>query len=232
MIIWNINALTHRLRAGTINLVDRLSYLFVFILQYALGLLVFQAIPTVYRLVFNYTKTELEAKAGHASLKLNVYQNAPDWFPFALGCIIVIGLLACWLAHCKQGVHHFIDRFICLSTPISMRILLVTLLFFGMILLFGGFYFSNQIYALQQPRKSPRAPFDPFMLIWRTVTKVTGLKIILKNLALLERAQNIFKEMNQFSYMVYLSSYWTALFSTILYFWQMQKHLRCMQPKE
>lgn len=232
MYIWSTDRLTRQLRDGKTNTIDKISYLFVFVLQYATGLLVLQALPMAYRYAFGYAKEHIEAQAGHPSLKITVYQSTPEWFGWALGTVIAIGLLACWLAHCKEGVHRFINRFICLNTPISTRILVATLFFFGLTLLFGGLYFTNKLYALQQPVKPPRIGLDPFRFLWTTFTKVTGLKIILKNLALLERAQAIFKKINTFSFLMYRVSYWGALASTVIYFWKVQKHLRCMRPKE
>lgn len=232
MYIWGTDKLTRQLREGKTTTISRISYLFVFVVQYATGLLVFQAVPTIYRLAFDYAKEHIEAQAGHPSLKITVYHSAPEWFWWALGTVIAVGLLACWLAHCTQGVHRFIDRFICLNTPISTRILFVTLLFFGLGLLFGALHFTGKLHSLLQPVKSPRMGLDPVKFLWKTLTKVTGLKLIFKNLALLERAQAIFKEINQFSFLMYRISYWTALGSVICYFWKMQRHLQCMRSKE
>lgn len=212
-------------------MVDRLTYLFILVLQFTFGLLIFQAVPTVYRYLFTFAKEHLEARTGHPSLTVTVYNYTPDWFPWAVGIIIIAGVIACWVAHYPGKLHSFVDRWICLNTPISTRILFVSLLFFCIPVFFGGLYYANQLFELQQSiGKSPMSA-NPLKFIWSLFTRATGIKALLNGLSLLEGAQRIFKNINQFSFNAHLASYWIALISTALYFWQLHKRMSCINTK-
>lgn len=231
MYIWSTGKLTQELKANTTSMVSKLLYLSVIVLQYTFGFLIFQAVPTVYRFLFTYAKEHLEARTGHPSLTVTVYNQVPEWFPWALGVVTVAGLIGCIVAHYPSKPHSFIDRWVCLNTPISVRILFVGILFFCIPVVFGGLYFANQLLELQQTITQSAAYSNPLSFIWSIFTKATGIKVILNGLALLDGAQQIFKDINQFSFHAHLASYWIALTSTALYFWQLQKRMRCINAK-
>ncbi len=226
MYIWRTCKLTRQLKHGTVSGAAKLVYFLILIVQYATGFLIFQAIPTVYRLLFAYAKEKLEMHTGHPSLMVKVYQTTPEWFPGALIIITIIGLIACFLAHYPHNLRLFIDRFICLNTPISLRILFVSLFFFGLAMLFGALHFTNELLALQE--SVTQSPTGTFTSLWSFFTHITGLRYVIEGLALLEGAQHIFKDINVFSFYAYTASYIIALVSTALYFWQMAKRMRCI----
>lgn len=226
MYFWHTGKLTCQLKHHTVSSVGKLVYLFIFIVQYATGFLVFQAVPTVYRMLFAYAKEQLEMHTGHPSLMVKVHQTTPEWFPSALTMIVIIGFIACFFAHYPHNLRLFIDRFICLNTPISLRILFVSLLFFGLAMLFGGLHFANEFLELQE--SVTHVPAGTFSSLWSYFSQLTGLRYIIEGLALLEGAQHIFKDINVFSFYAHTASYSIALVSTALYFWQMQKQMRCI----
>ncbi|MGE0009811.1 MAG: hypothetical protein AB7F19_04655 [Candidatus Babeliales bacterium] len=231
MYIWQTGKLTGKLKDNQIGTVRKLVYALIMVVQFATGLLVFQAMPTMYNYVFTYAKEQLEERTGHPSLTIKVYQEAPEWFPWALGMILAFGLLMCVIAHYPSNLRSFIDRWICLNTPISLRILFVSLLFFSIPIVLAGLYFTNELQELQQTVAQTAVTYNPLKFLWNVFKKATGLKIILSGLKLLEGAQKIFKDINEFSFYAHLASYWIALVSTALYFWQLQKRLRCINTK-
>lgn len=231
MYFWKTGKLTTRLKEHKVGTVSKLIYALIMVVQYATGLLVFQAIPTIYTYLFTFAKEKLEEQTGHPSLTIKVYQEAPEWFPWALGFVIILGILSCIIAHYPQSPRSFIDRWVCLNTPISLRILFVSLLFFSIPIILGALYFTNELSQLQQAVSKATFSYNPVKLLWNIFKKASGLKIILNGLALLEGAQKIFKSINEFSFYAHLASYWIALVSTILYFIQLQKRLRCIATK-
>lgn len=231
MFLWSTGCLSRELRKNATTMLSKVLYVGYMVLQYATGFLVFQAIPTVYRYIFTFAKQHIDARTGHPSLTVHVFTETPEWFPWILTLICILGVIACIIAHVPQTFHAFVDRVVSLNTPISNRILFVSLLFYCLPIIFGGLYFANELYALQQAIANSPMGSNPISFMWSIFTRATGIKAVLNGLSMLEGAQTIFQNINLFSFQAYLASYWIALASTALYFWELQKRLRSIATK-
>ena len=196
MYFWNIKALEEDLRQGKVTPNEKIKYLFAFIVMYGfLKELIIRVRPQYYG---DYSADPL----GSFMMQWVSMQVFSVWTILRNGelllrwLFILGGVIFCYQANRKGDNKEFIDRFVCLSLPVSIR-------FFAMLLpiiLIGSnpialYFLAAYLGQLLGPGPDSGSPFNPdsffglvigvvyFIWIYRCLLRVSGAKGIKRQAA-------------------------------------------------
>jgi hypothetical protein len=211
------------LKADKIHTFDKIMYFLFFIFQCVAGVTAFNIMPAMYRFIFSIAKTILDKKADHPDLQVIVYKMPEYHLDTLIVVIALMGIIACYWTHAKESSQLFIERFVCLNTPISIRIIIASVFMLCIPLALLTVYFGLQLLALKVPEPLPA--ITKWQYVVQTIKKANVIKTLWDNVQLFQRAQDIFAQINLVSYITYIASYCMALHSTFVYFSCMRRCL-------
>ncbi|MBT3455801.1 hypothetical protein HN446_01945 [bacterium] len=144
MYIWRVGKLVEEFKNGTLTEQEKVKYVISFCLFQATGLTVYSWVPLSYRILFINTFSYLsrvlpKAYAPKIAFMLEALFMAA---PFLL---TALGIWYCYRENKKGDDKNFVDRFVCLSVPIIKQIIVITILFYVLIIAGTYFIFSEQL---------------------------------------------------------------------------------------
>lgn len=224
------NAVAHKLRQQQMFAVEKISYFIGMVALIVARVGVFNLLPTIYFFIFTMAKQRLEFEAREANLTIDVPTTSPEWFWIVQIGIICAGLISCYIANQRGDGKHFIERFVCLSWPTMIRIMLALAIIYGALLAVGGNYFFKELATLSATEaKKKGIPVIRFFL--KAVKQLNILKTIGDNLAKLARAKAIFADISQFSINMYYAAHGLSVLATLWYFRSLRKKIRSVSRK-
>jgi len=148
MYFWDYNALAHDLKNNKVTTREKLKYLIAIMIYVPTGIMGSNWIPGVYRFIYTVSNKILSLQNTRIP-PLKIFHDY-NYFTDILTIIVIIGGLAlCYWINRKGDGKHFVERVMCLSIPITIRIsiyvLCVFLLALGASLAY--FYFKLRIIA-------------------------------------------------------------------------------------
>ena len=143
MHLFNINAVANKLKQRQMFALEKVAYFIGMVSLIAVRIGVFNLLPTLYSFTFSLIKTRLEWEARAANLTIDVPTGTPLWFAASLVIIIALGIFGCYTANRSGDNKQFIERFVCLSLPAMLRIMALSTIMFGVIILFGWNFSPN-----------------------------------------------------------------------------------------
>lgn len=117
MYFWNTNALQSELKNGTLTQADRFKYFFVFVVLTAIGIEISRHMPV----------PSFERSIGSV---LNII-------------VTIVGTIWCYKVNKAGDNSEFIDRYICLSLPVSVRVIVLFMVFYFSYMIIGTILFGN-----------------------------------------------------------------------------------------
>ena len=147
MYLWNYHALAKKLKEQQITARNKFGYLLLIMLYVPTGLMGSNWIPGIYRLLYRVANMIITRQAPRVhQLKLfNNYNYATD---IATIVILGIGILICYIANKKGDGKRFIERFMCLIVPVSIKIGTYFLLVFLTTLSVSLIYFNFKLQTI------------------------------------------------------------------------------------
>jgi|GEM_PF-1465662 hypothetical protein len=148
MYIWNYHALAQRFKTHTLTTREKLKYLLAIMIYVPTGLMGSNWVPGIYRLIYAISNKFLATKSSHVP-PLKVFNDFNSVTDIVVVGIVGLGVILCYWTNRRGDGRNFIERFMCLSIPISIRISVYVLVIFFVIL--GSslvyFYFKLQLIA-------------------------------------------------------------------------------------
>jgi len=232
MFFWDVQGLTRYLATNRVRFSDFIIYTTLLTLIFLTGMSVLTLLPKLYFFVFSCAKDYLENQVKPVLLEINVYSKLNDLFLVINVLIIGTGLFFCFLIN-KGTFSQFIGRFVALSWPIMVRLILITAFFFSLIVGVIGLYFLYKLLLISK-MDTPKGPVALRPL--KYVLKFTGTYGTAKNLWIqvhaLPKAQKIFDQINIFSLYTYWVCQATSIFSTLWWLLTVQEKLRFLNKEK
>jgi uncharacterized membrane protein len=149
MYFWNYHALARDFRQGRVSARERFKYLLAIMIYVPTGLMGSNWIPGIYRFIYSMSNSILAKQASRVPpLKIfNDYNYLTDILIIA---ITALGIALCYWTNRKGDSKKFIERFMCLSIPISIRISFYVLFIFLAILGASLGYFYSKLQMIAQ----------------------------------------------------------------------------------
>jgi uncharacterized membrane protein len=149
MYFWNYHALARDFRQGRVSARERFKYLLAIMIYVPTGLMGSNWIPGIYRFIYSISNSILAKQASRVPpLKIfNDYNYLTDILIIA---VTALGIIICYWTNRKGDGKKFIERFMCLSIPISIRISFYVLFIFLAILGASLGYFYSKLQTIAQ----------------------------------------------------------------------------------
>ncbi|MDY7037927.1 MAG: hypothetical protein SV375_17415 [Thermodesulfobacteriota bacterium] len=119
MYIWKIDSLVADLRNGTLSQADRFKYLLAFM------------IITAFFMELSYFISELPSVVALSESAIVVF-------------ITIVGTIWCYQTNKSGDNQEFVDRFICLTLPTLIRLLVIFLIIYSLYIFLGFVMFGNE----------------------------------------------------------------------------------------
>ncbi len=206
MYFWNYTALANDFKNNKVTAREKFKYLLTILVFIPTGIMGSNWIPGVYRLIYAISNKILGMQNSRIPpLKIfNELNYVTDIIIIALMCI---GFALCYWINQRGDGRHFIERVMCLSVPISIRVSVYVLLLFLIILgaSLAYFYFKLQVIA-----------------------KVHGF---LKAFKQLKRLKRLMPLMAFISYRIHVVSCVMAIYSVLWNFFILLKEMKYVSKK-
>ena len=147
MYFWNYHALAKDFKEHVITSRDKFKYLLSIMIYVPTGLMGSNWIPGIYRLIYSTTNKILAFKAPQVP-PLRIFNDYNFITNLATISIIFFGLLICYWTNRRGDGKNFIERFMCLSIPVSVRISTYVLIIFLITLSTSLIYFFFKLQAI------------------------------------------------------------------------------------
>lgn len=151
MYLWNYAALVKDFKEHKVTAREKLKYLLVMMIYVPTGLMGSNWVPAIYRFIYQLANDILARQAPQVP-SLKIYDDYNHLFDIAMVSISVLGIIACFIANHKGDGRNFIERFMCLSVPISIRVGVYFLLLFLGVMAASLFFFHYQLQFIAQVR--------------------------------------------------------------------------------
>ena len=224
MLVWSLQKMVEKLRNDSIHSRDLLVYFIAMMGMLLLGCSVFNFLPTMYYLVFGTIKHYLEAEAAPLQLVIHVFDVWHVIFSLLMMVLVVLGIAWCYHTNARGDKKQFIMRFICLNWPLSLRILVVTGMFFiaGMMLL-TGWYAPKLMQLTETSEQSEAQKTATPLTMLSKIFKAIPLSFLVGKITQMQQAKALFDQISIVSFYVYCLTHLGALFCAVWYFIVMQR---------
>lgn len=146
MYLWNYKALAHELKEHKLTSKEKLKYLLAIMCYVPTGLMGSNWIPGFYRFIYRMTNFIVYQQAPRVP-PLKIFHNYNYLTDLTTAVIIGVGVMLCFMINRRGDGRNFIERFMCLSIPITIRVSIYSLIIF--ILVLGSsvifFYYKLQL---------------------------------------------------------------------------------------
>lgn len=232
MYFWNTPALAGYLAENKVRISDFVIYLVLLGLVFATGISVLTLLPKLYFFVFSFAKKYLETQVKPAPLEITVYANMDDFFLLINFVIVAAGLFFCFLIH-KGLLSQLIGRSVALSWPIMFRLIVITGIFFAIIVGSIGLYFLYKLLLISK-MEAPKGPvlLRPLKYFLKATGTYSTAKLLWIQAHALPKAQIIFDKINNFSFYTYWVCQLGSVFSTMWWMLTLQENIRFINNKK
>ena len=229
MYFWHTNALIVDLKNNRISMLNTILYLFLHVISFILGIHVLNLLPTLYQLIFIQIKIYLEQQVSPLPLSFKIYYILNEEFLVINFALLAIGIIICFMVH-KGTIKEFFERFIALSWPICFRIMLITALLFLLGIGMAGIYFVYKFRLIGQTAIGiPSLITYPFKFLSRAFGIFSPIKNIINQAEILPRLEEIFIQINTWSYGFYRIAQIGSLLSTLWWMLTLQEKMKMIK---
>ena len=168
MNFWRVGLLSKLLKENTVPEKDKMRYLIAFCLINATGVAFHSWVPLSYRLLISHLLGYVKGliKTAHVISFVTILDYL---FAAAPLIITVVGIYLCYRANKSGDNKNFIERFVCLSVPITKQVILYTIAACCLVGTIAYLFFYQSTIAfldsLAPVIKGPEAPTNPVGLI-------------------------------------------------------------------
>lgn len=156
MYLWNYYALAKKFKEHRITPWDKFQYLMAILLYIPTGLMGSNWIPGMYRTVYRSINQLLALEAPQIP-PLQIFNDFNFVTDIATMVIIALGITVCFFANRRGDGRNFIERFMCMSIPITLRVSFYILLLFIIAMGVSILYFFFKLQAIATVRGFLRA---------------------------------------------------------------------------
>lgn len=226
MYFLNVQKVAEQFRFNTIDNIDKVVYFLFSLVQLLLRFTVFNALPFLYHTLFYSAQYQLDEAIQLPHLKLAVYHTVDHIIPFFLLLFCSVMFFLFYVFYGRYAGRYtpadFVERVVCLSFPISMRIIMMTSFVFLVATFSIGFYFNSELLMLGQKIDIKNGWLQ---ILYHLLDKINVIGWISEGIKTLKQAEALFVEMNWWSWYFYCVSQVFALFSTFWYFCVLKRYL-------
>lgn len=144
MYLWNYHELAKSLKEHKLDSKEKFKYLLAIMLYIPTGLMGSNWIPAIYRLIYRIVNGLVAQQTKYVP-PLKVFND----FNYITDILTIIvlgwGIFVCYRANKQGDGRNFIERFMCLSIPISIQVSTFFLLFFLLTLGASLIYFNFKL---------------------------------------------------------------------------------------
>jgi hypothetical protein len=214
MYIIRLTQLIDDLQHKRISLTQGLSYFALFVFFTALGLSTCTVGPVIYFLMITLIQEYLKKELGPIPLTIVAYDDSYIFFWYANIILLLIGVIWLYLTY-RHSIHEYITATGPLLWTINMRLIVWISILLLCIMGIAIAYFGYKFVLLAQqtdPRSFLPKPLDFLLNITVAYPVVKTLLTKAHNLVI---AQNIFNDINTFSYYLYWTTQATSTIATL-----------------
>lgn len=206
MYLWNYRALAEDFKHHRVTSREKLKYLLAIMIYVPTGLMGSNWIPGIYRFIYSIANKILAKQASRVP-PIKIFNDYNMLTDILIIGIIGVGVFLCYWANRKGDGRFFIERLMCLSIPITIRVSLCVLLIF---LIIVG---ASLVY---------------FYLKLQMIAQVTGF---LKAFKQLKRLKRLMPVMAFISRRIHILSCVMAIASSLWGFWLLHREMRFIAKK-
>ena len=140
MYLWKIDPLVEELKKNAVSEIDKMKYIIAFCLLNVTGIALYSWIPITFRLFFAHLFMQIKDTFPR-SYGIKIVLISDFFFILAPIAVLILGIWMCFKAN--GGKKGFIEKFICLSIPITIRVITYVTAVFLIIASSAYFLFNN-----------------------------------------------------------------------------------------
>jgi hypothetical protein len=144
MYLWNYKALAQDLKEHKLSSREKLKYLLAIMCYVPTGLMGSNWIPGFYRFIYRITNFIVFQQAPRVP-PLKIFNTYNYFTDIATAVIIGIGVLFCFAINRRGDGRNFIERFMCLSIPVTIRISIYSLVVFILVMGSSLIFFNYKL---------------------------------------------------------------------------------------
>ena len=170
MYLWNYHALAEDLKHNEVSGKEKAKYLLTILLYVPTGVMGSNWIPGIYRLIYRITNQIVIWQEPRVP-PIKIFNDFNYITDIAIPAIVISGVIICFIANLRGDNRNFIERFICLTVPITIRVSIYSLFLF-LATLGGSLVYYN--YKLQLI-----SSIGGFFKIFRKLKQLKQLSLIM-----------------------------------------------------